>query len=155
MSLAAIVPTGSLGQGVTIATYGDWRLQCDVPPGAQYEQCALLQSVVAENRENIALDVIVLKTADQKAQLIRIVAPLGVLLPARLGLSIDDAEIGRIDFVRCVKEGCVAEALLEDELLAQLRAGTTATFIVFLTPEEGVGIPVSLVGFSEGFDALP
>lgn len=155
MSLAAIVPTGSLGQGVTIATYGDWRLQCDVPPGAQYEQCALLQSVVAENRENIALDVIVLKTADQKAQLIRIVAPLGVLLPARLGLSIDDAGIGRIDFVRCVKEGCIAEALLEDELLAQLRAGTTATFIVFLTPEEGVGIPVSLVGFSEGFDALP
>ena len=30
-----------------------------------------------------------------------------------------------------------------------------ATFIVFATPEEGIGIPVDLAGFGEAFDALP
>ncbi|MBV9076363.1 MAG: invasion associated locus B family protein, partial [Methylobacteriaceae bacterium] len=35
------------------------------------------------------------------------------------------------------------------------KAGKQATFIVFQTPEEGVGIPVSLEGFGPGFDALP
>ena len=36
-------------------------------------------------------------------------------------------------------------------------AGTEegATFIVFQTPEEGIGIPVSLNGFGSGFEALP
>ena len=45
--------------------------------------------------------------------------------------------------------------MLDDTLIGQLRAGRTATFIVFQTPEEGVGIPVSLTGFSNGFDSLP
>ena len=44
---------------------------------------------------------------------------------------------------------------MEDNLLNQLKTGKTATFIVFQTPEEGVGIPVSLNGFGPGFDALP
>jgi invasion protein IalB len=30
-----------------------------------------------------------------------------------------------------------------------------ATFIIFQTPEEGIGIPISLKGFAEGYDTLP
>lgn len=51
--------------------------------------------------------------------------------------------------------GCYAEVVLEDELLKTFRAGATATFIVFQSPEEGIGIPVDLKGFDEGYDALP
>ena len=39
--------------------------------------------------------------------------------------------------------------------LAKLRTGTTATFIIFQTPEEGIGFPMSLAGFGEGYDKLP
>ncbi len=41
--------------------------------------------------------------------LLRVVAPLNVLLPAGLGLKVDDADIGRAGFVRCLPNGCVAE----------------------------------------------
>ena len=51
--------------------------------------------------------------------------------------------------------GCVAEVILEDTLLEQLQAGATATFIIFQTPEEGVGIPIALTGFGDGFANLP
>lgn len=155
--LAILVPRLASAQGTVVGTYGDWLLECDVPPGAQYEQCALTQTVQAEDRDNVGLVVIVLKTADQQAQLIRVVAPLGVLLPPpfELGLAIDGEHIGKVPYVRCLMEGCVAEALLEPELLESLRSGTTATFSIFTTPEEGIGIPVSLLGFAEGFDALP
>ena len=44
---------------------------------------------------------------------------------------------------------------MEDELLDKLRGGEQATFIVFETPEAGIGIPISLSGFSAGYDALP
>jgi invasion protein IalB len=40
-------------------------------------------------------------------------------------------------------------------LLGQLRNGKTATFIIFQTPEEGIGFPMSLAGFGPGFDKLP
>ena len=49
--------------------------------------------------------------------------------------------------MRCLTTGCVAEVVMEDTLIDQLKSGKTATFIVFQTPEEGIGIPVSLNGF--------
>ena len=142
-------------QGVVKNSFGDWQLRCETPAGAQAEQCALVQNVAAEDRPNITLLVIVLKTADAKARLLRVVAPLGVLLPAGLGLKIDNVDVGRAGFVRCLTTGCVAEVVMEDNLLNQLKTGKSATFIVFQTPEEGVGIPVSLEGFGPGYDSLP
>jgi invasion protein IalB len=151
--LAGAAPAAA--QGVVKNTYGDWQLRCETPAGAKNEQCAIVQSVAAEDRPNVTLLVIVLKTADGKSRLLRVVAPLGVLLPAGLGLKIDNADIGRAGFVRCLTTGCVAEVVLEDNLIEQLKKGQSATFIVFQTPEEGIGIPVSLKGFGPGFDSLP
>jgi invasion protein IalB len=142
-------------QGVVKAKHGDWELRCETPPGAAKEQCALLQSVAAEDKPNINLVVIVLKTADGKSKLLRVIAPLGVLLPSGLGLKIDDVDVGRAGFVRCLPTGCVAEVVMEQKLIDQMKAGKNATFIIFQTPEEGVGIPLVLAGFKEGFESLP
>jgi invasion protein IalB len=142
-------------QGTVKSVHGDWQVRCDTPPGAQGEQCALIQSVTAEDRPNVGLTVIVLKTADQKSRLMRVLAPLGVLLPSGLGLKIDKTDVGRAGFVRCLPNGCVAEVVMDDNLVKQLRTGTSATFIIFQTPEEGIGIPMGLKGFGEGYDKLP
>jgi invasion protein IalB len=153
----AVATFGShaLAQGAVRSVHGDWQIRCDTPPGAQSEQCALMQSVTAEDRPNVGLTVIVLKTADQKSRLMRVVAPLGVLLPSGLGLKIDNNDVGRAGFVRCLPNGCVAEVVMEDKLIEQMRTGQTSTFIIFQTPEEGIGFPMSLKGFGEGFDKLP
>ncbi|HVZ14681.1 MAG TPA: invasion associated locus B family protein [Bauldia sp.] len=149
------VAPATQGEPPVRSTHGDWQIRCDTPAGAQAEQCVLMQFVTAEDRDNVGLTVIVLKTADKKARIMRVLAPLGVLLPSGLGLKIDSTDMGRAGFVRCQPSGCVAEVILEDKLLTALRSGTTATFIIFQTPEEGIGIPISLNGFGEGFDALP
>lgn len=141
-------------QGTVKQVFNDWQIRCDTPPGAQGEQCVLLQSVQAEDRPNVGLTVIVLKTADQKSRLLRVLAPLGVLIPSGLGLKIDDQDVGRAGFVRCLPNGCVAEVVMDDALVNRLRNGKQATFIIFQTPEEGIGIPLSLNGFGPGFDAL-
>ncbi len=153
--LAATSSGPALAQGAVKSVHGDWQIRCDTPPGAQSEQCALMQSVTAEDRPNVGLTVIVLKTSDQKNRLMRVVAPLGVLLPSGLGLKIDNQDVGRAGFVRCLPNGCVAEVVMDDTLIKQLRTGQTSTFIIFQTPEEGIGFPMSLKGFGEGYDLLP
>jgi invasion protein IalB len=153
-TLLALAGQGA-AQGVVKARYGDWQLRCETPPGAAREQCALLQSVAAEDKPNINLVVIILKTADGKNRLLRVIAPLGILLPSGLGLKVDDTDIGRAGFVRCLPSGCVAEVVMEEKLIDQLKNGQNATFIIFQTPEEGVGIPLALAGFKDGFEALP
>jgi invasion protein IalB len=156
---AAVLTLGAAGsaraQGAVKSVHGDWQIRCDTPPGAKAEQCALIQSVVAEDRANAGLTVIILKTADQKSKLMRVVAPLGVLLPSGLGLKLDNADVGRAGFVRCLPNGCVAEVVMDDNLLNQLKTAKTATFIIFETPEEGIGFPLSLKGIGEGYDKLP
>lgn len=145
----------ALGQGTVRSQHGDWQMSCDMLPGASEEQCALIQNVTAEDQPNVALSVIVLKTADKQARLLRVLAPLGVLLPNGLGLNIDGEDQGRVAFVRCLPNGCIAEVVMDDALIEKLGQGTTGYFIVFKTPEEGIGIPVSLNGFTAGFEALP
>lgn len=147
--------TPALAQGKVQSQHGDWQIRCDSPPGAQKPQCALTQSVTAEDRSDVTLMVLVIKTADQKSRLLRVLAPLGVLLPSGLGLKIDGVDAGRTGFLRCVPSGCFAEVLLDDALIGKLRTGKSATFIIFQTPEDGIGIPMSLNGFGEGYDKLP
>ena len=155
LALAAMTPHQAAAQGAVRSVHEDWQIRCDKPPGAKEEQCALIQSVTAEDRPNVGLTVIVLRTADQKTRLMRVIAPPGVLLPSGLGLKVDDADVGRAGFVRCVPNGCVAEVIMDEKLIESLRNGKMATFIIFQTPEEGIGLPVSLRGFGEGFDKLP
>ena len=65
------------------------------------------------------------------------------------------AAMNRVQFERCLPSGCEALVVMDDKLLEQMSGGQSATFIIFQTPEEGIGVPVSLNGFKPGFDALP
>jgi invasion protein IalB len=146
--------TAANAQGVVKSTHGEWQLRCDTPPGAQSEQCALFQSVTAEDRPNTGMTVVVTKTTDGKSRLMRMIAPLGVLLPSGIGLKIDDLEMGRVGYARCFPTSCVAEVVMDATLTDKLSNGKSATFVIFDTPEEGIGIPVSLSGFKEAFAKL-
>jgi invasion protein IalB len=134
---------------------GSWETRCETPPGASSQQCAIVQSVVDEDRPNITLVIIALKTADHKSRLLRVIAPLGVLLPTGLGLKLDQDDFGRMSFVRCLPNGCVAEVVIEEKVLEKLKTAQNMTLVLFQTPEEGIGVPASLGGFKEAFDQLP
>lgn len=153
--LSAVNPSSAFAQGTVKEKHGAWETRCESPPGSAIDQCAVVQSVVDEERPNITLVVIALKTADRKSRLLRVIAPLGVLIPTGLGLHIDKDDFGRMNFVRCLPNGCVAEVFLDDKLLARMESGQSATFVIFETPEEGIGVPAQLAGFKESFEKLP
>lgn len=147
--------SGNTPSGKAKSVHGAWSIICDTPPGAASEQCAMIQHVIAEDRPDVGLSIVVQRTADNKAEILRVLAPLGVLLPNGLGLYVDGKDIGRAYFTRCFQDGCEVQVVLEKELLDTLKNGKSATFTVFQTTEEGIGIPVDLTGFAEGFAALP
>ena len=146
---------GADTQGAVRDKHGDWVTRCETPPGAAHEQCAIVLSVVDQERPNLVLVVIVLNTADRKARLMRVIAPLGVLLPPGVGLRIDDADAGRLSFLQCLPNGCVAQIAMDDTLLEKLKNGKTATLGIFQTPEQGVGVQAPLAGFKEAYEQLP
>jgi len=147
--------TGATGPGSVVReTHGAWQVSCRTPPGAKEEKCALVQSVTAEDRPNVGLTVVFYKAIGENKKLLRVVVPLGVLLPTGLGLKIDNQDVGNAPFLKCGKRGCVAEVVLQDDVIQKLKKGQTAMFIIFDTPEAGIGIPVSLQGFADAFASL-
>jgi invasion protein IalB len=103
----------------------------------------------------LILVVIVLNTADRKTRLMRVIAPLGVLLPPGVSLRIDNAEAGRLSFLQCLPNGCVGQLAMDQALIDKLKTGKTATLGIFQTPEEGVGVQAPLAGFKEAYEKLP
>ena len=148
----------SFGQsldGVIQSVHEDWSIFCDTPVGAPSEQCSLYQNVISSDRKEMGLSIAISKTADGEARILKILAPLGILLSNGLGLHIDGNDMGRAQFTRCIPDGCSAEVIMDDDMLSRFRSGEQATFVVFVTPEEGIGVPISLAGFSSGYDSLP
>jgi invasion protein IalB len=141
-------------EGTVKSQHGDWQVVCkDPPPGAKAGVCALVQSVTAEDKNNIGLTVY-FQTFSNGTRVLRVFAPLGVLLPPGLGLKIDDKDVGHAPFLRCHNFACYAQVVVEDPLVEQLKTGKTAIFIIFQTEEAGIGIPISLAGFGEALSAM-
>lgn len=153
ISFALIAPLQA--QVNTKASFGDWQVNCGTPPGAKSLRCALVQRVIDEERSNVGLRVVFLQTSTGQ-NVLRVVAPLGVLLPFGLGLRIDGDPIGKqpLPFIRCRPMGCISEIIVKEKLLNKFKAGTTAMFIIVETKEEGRAIPVSLKGFTKGLERL-
>lgn len=151
-SISATAQDTKAPEGAVKAQHGDWQVVCkSPPPGSKKEVCALVQSVTAEDRNNVGLTVYFQKFANG-TRVLRVFAPLGILLPPGLGLKIDNKDVGHAPFLRCHSFACYAQVVVEDKLVEQLKTGKTAIFIIFQTEEAGIGIPISLSGFAE---ALP
>ncbi len=136
------------------STHGDWLVKCGKPPGSKESICWVEQKVTSEDRPNVGLTVTYLKPTKGDEGTLQIQAPLGVILPRRLGLKVDGKDVGNVPYLRCFASGCLARAQVPAELLKTLRSGKTAVFIIFDTPEAGIGIPISLKGLSPAIDAL-
>ena len=145
----------ALAQGAVKSVHGDWQIRCDTPPGANSEQCALFQSVMAEDRANVGLTVLVLKTADQKSRLMRVVRCRWACFCPRASGSrsirpTSAAPACALSPPRLLRRGGDGRCPV-----AKMKTGQTATFFIFQTPEEGIGFPMGLKGFGEGYDKLP
>lgn len=140
--------------GDVIAQHGDWQVVCKPPPpGSKDKVCALVQSVTAEDRNNVGLTVY-FQVFSNGTRVLRVFAPLGILLPPGLGLKIDGKDVGNAPFLRCHSFACYAQVVVKDELTKQLSTGKSAIFVIFQTEEAGIGIPISLNGFAKGLAAL-
>ncbi|MEZ5774520.1 MAG: invasion associated locus B family protein [Hyphomicrobiaceae bacterium] len=146
-------PAAAADDATVKAQHGDWQVVCKQPAGAKSEVCALVQDVTSESNPNIGLSV-QFQASPDGTHVLRVFAPLGILLPPGLGLQIDEVKIGHAPFVRCQVVGCVAQVTVTADILEKFKAGTTAWFIVYQSKEAGIGIPVSLKGLADGIVTL-
>lgn len=135
------------------AQFGDWKHECSKPPGSKNELCAITQDVSDENNSDIGVSVHVQKLAGGES-ILRVIAPLGVLLTHNLAVKVDGDYLGEAPFLRCYVLGCQAQIEIDEKLRGKLTSGKTLLLVIHRTTEQGVGIPISLAGFQQAFAAL-
>lgn len=147
-------PLVSPRAGSTVkAQFGDWKHECSKPPGARSELCAITQDVTDESNSDVGVSVHVQKLPGGES-LLRVIAPLGVLLTHNLAVKVDGDYLGEAPFLRCYVLGCQAQIEMDEKLRAKLSSGKTLLLVIHRTAEQGVGIPISLNGFPQAFAAL-
>ncbi|MEN2494258.1 MAG: hypothetical protein TECD_00149 [Hyphomicrobiaceae bacterium hypho_1] len=140
--------------GEVVSQHGDWQIICrEPPPGSKNKICALVQSVTAKDQDNVGLTIYFQKFSNG-TNVLRVFAPLRVLLPPGLGLKIDGKDIGHAPFLRCHTFACYAQVIVDKKLIEQFVQGKVAIFVIFQTEEAGIGIPISLDGFQSGLKNL-
>ncbi len=135
--------------------YGAWTKICSLPPGTPNMQCEVVQNVHTQNRHDITLRVTFYKLPKNQGALMRVFVPIRVELRPGVGLKIDDKNMGRVEYRRCLGDNCVAEAVLREDILQLFFKGKMATYFIFTTPEQAVGGSVDLHGLSDAYATLP
>jgi invasion protein IalB len=144
-----------------ISTHGDWKLQCEKQiqkdqTAAAKKQCGMIQTVQSEKNPKIGLSLVLVKSkqADKDVTMMRVLAPIGVFLPTGVALEIDGAAVGRVPFTTCLPQVCMAFAEAQAETLDKMKKGSTANFIIYQGPGQGIPMKISLSGFSAALDEL-
>lgn len=142
------------GEANLAPTSLSWVKRCDTPPGALAKQCRLEQYVVDEVRPNISFLIMVFKTADGKNWIMRVIAPLGLMLPKGLRIALDDQTLeGTYPYMRCGIEGCIVD-LMDNDIFNLIRQARSMTLIVWLSVDDVIGVPIPMSDFSKAVESL-
>ncbi|KEG19924.1 invasion associated locus B family protein [Bartonella bacilliformis] len=136
-------------------TYGAWTKVCSLPPGTPNMQCEIIQDVRTQERRDITFRITFYKLPKNQGTLMRVFVPIRVDLRPGVSIKIDNKDIGRIEYHRCLGDNCIAEALLQDNVLKHFLDGKMATYVIFTTPEQGIGGLIDLHGLADAYAALP
>ena len=144
------MPLKDTSEVVTLPRFLDGKAP---PPGAKKEICALVQTVAAEDDDNVVISVHFLKYSDG-SRVLRIFTPLGVALAKGMRLNIDDTQSVQASYSRCAQYGCFAQIEPDDKLFELLKTSKRVLVVIYRTEEAGIGIPISLAAFNQGLAAL-
>jgi invasion protein IalB len=143
----------------TTASFGDWTLRCDrladaTPPRRMCELGLVVQNA---GDQSVLAQIAVGRPATGEPLRLTAVLPANITVAVTPKLIIDGKEAGSLDlaWVRCLPGGCIATAVVSDDLLRKLKASPTPGHIEYHdAASREIKLPISLRGFGEAFDAL-
>jgi invasion protein IalB len=143
----------------TLASFGDWTLRCQrLGNGAETQHiCEVAQQIRAQDQQTPMAELAIgrLKKADPLR--LTIVLPVNISLTNQPGFLADGKvpEPLALGWRKCLSGGCVADALLNDEMLHRWKALTNAGHITW-TDAAGrdLAIALSFRGLTQALDAL-
>jgi invasion protein IalB len=144
----------------TTASFGDWALRCQrLGNGADAQRvCEVGQQIRAQDQQSPVAELAIgrLKKADPLR--LTIVLPVNVTFSNPPSFSADGKMPEPLDlgWRKCLPGGCIADALLKDEVLRRWKVQTNAVGRITWTDAAGrdLAVKLSFRGLTQALDAL-
>ena len=163
-ALAALALAGiaAAPQAIAAPTDGqkfkNWAARCEQVPTGEgeqtTEQCYIFQTLAHKETQKALLNVAVGYVAESGKPAAILTLPLGVFLPPGIAIKVDEGEPSRLPIQLCTQEGCRGVLELTDDVVNRLKAGSEAKIAFFDARRREVVVPISLHGFTAGFNSL-
>ncbi len=135
-------------------TFKDWTARCEQTPGSSMERCFIFQNLVLkESGQRLVHMAVGYLAANGQAAAV-ITMPLGISLPPGAAISVDGGAPQTIVIERCDSDGCIGAVALSDRVIADLKRGREARISFHDGTRRRIAVPVSLFGFTAGFNSL-
>ncbi len=149
-------PEEPQGEEAETERFDDWLVRCGEIEnnGETARACEMLQQVSQEETNQPVMEIAIGYLGDEERPVAVFTLPLGIRLPPGVQLQVGDAEPVRIPVQICVRQGCRADLLLEEDLVAAMRQGTEMQLSVLDPRGERVDLPISLLGFTAALERI-
>ena len=136
--------------------FKDWTIMCDEQPQNESDSgCYIVQHVVNNQNQQPMMRMAIGYVSAERVPIAVISLPLGIRLPPGAELQVDQNEIIRLAFERCMPDGCHIQFRLKDSDVAGFKAGAGGR-VTFQDPNgRPVAVPFSLSGFTAALANLP
>lgn len=130
----------------------DWELRCSELNGQN--KCAMRQIFTAPDGKTTLGAIVIVRSPDGQQLAADVTVPLGVVLPAGIGLQVDQAKPTVYPYMLCEPRGCHAQIPFDAKLVTAFKKGKLATFSIMDVQKKVARGTVSLRGFTAAFNRL-
>jgi len=158
-SIVAAGVAGIMASGVLAA-----NAQQEQPPEGWFKACTKQEDVDVCNVQNIiiaesgqlvtAVSMLTLE-GQVNQRVFQVTVPSGRAIPPGIGMQIDGGQTQQLDYVVCLPDRCIAEAPLDDAIIAAFKRGQSLSLTSVNFQNQQSPIQISLEGFTAVFDGEP
>lgn len=131
---------------------GDWIKVCEPIPNSTQKTCGIIQNVIIQETGESVLKAVVREESIGHTVLLSL--PLGFALPPGIEVRVDQGAAVRYPVQTCTNHGCLSGWLLDDAKINAMKRGATMTVTLLDLNGTPFEIPISLTGFTKGFEAI-
>jgi invasion protein IalB len=143
--------------GVSSKPYGSWSLRCEAAHTEGAEPlCEISETIVTQSSKPIAKISVGRRHPGDPMNLV-VILPTNVSFPSTVHIRTDKADKWglELEWQRCIPGACVAATEMSPAAIAHWKALSSDGKIIFRDADgDEVGLPMSLRGFDEAFDAF-
>lgn len=133
----------------------EWTKVCGKDEGAKTEVCYTTRDFVTDKGQRVAAVALYDVKGKTSQKLMRILTPLGFLVPPGVRIALDKVQPVGGRYATCAPHGCFVEAVLKDDFVAAMKKGGTLMVSARNQVGREVTFNIPTEGFGKAFDGPP